>query len=105
MTPEIRHVPEKQRYEIIIDGDIAGFADYDRQNGHVRFLHTEVDEAYAGRGLAKQLVTTMLDDVAERELQAVPVCPYVKKVIRDDADAYLELVPEEARDELAAGSS
>src|SRR5690625_2239685 len=73
MAREIRHVPDKQRYEVLVDGQVAGFADYRRENGRISFLHTEVDDAYAGQGLAKQLVTTMLDEVAEKQLEAVPV--------------------------------
>ncbi len=88
----VRHSPERDRYELV-DGDVViGHADY-RELGsdgtatpttitHRDFLHTEVDDAYGGRGLASVLVRFALDDVRDDGLRIVPHCPYVAGWIR-----------------------
>lgn len=72
------HVPEKRRYEIR-DGDtVAGFTRYRLPDDeHVDFLHTEVGEAYDGRGLASRLVAFALSDVREAGKRIIPHCPYI----------------------------
>lgn len=61
--------------------------------GQIAFTHTEVSPAFRGRGLARQLVVWELDDVRSGHLTVLPYCPYVSKVIADDPDRYLDLVP------------
>ena len=47
---------EADRFSISVDGDKAGFTEYvDRGNQRV-FPHTEIDDAFGGRGLATILV-------------------------------------------------
>ncbi|MGW7529617.1 GNAT family N-acetyltransferase [Streptomyces sp. NPDC054783] len=71
----------KNRYEILVDGKRAGLTAY-RDRGEQRvFFHTEVDEAFAGQGLASRLVKEALTDVRESGKRIVPVCPYVAKFL------------------------
>jgi hypothetical protein len=49
----------------------------------VALVHTEVDPAHEGRGLAGELVEGALRDLHERGLRVIPVCPYVRAWIRD----------------------
>ena len=55
---KIQHNSAKQRYEAIddTDGTVAGFAAYRDRPGSRAFTHTEVSEAYAGQGVASQLL-------------------------------------------------
>ena len=99
-TATVRDAPDEHRYEVVVDDDVAGFSDYRLEEGRIAFLHTEVGDAYAGQGLGKKLVTEMLDDVDHRGLEVVPLCPFVRKVISDDASRYLRLVPDDRRTEL-----
>ncbi|MDH4144246.1 MAG: N-acetyltransferase [Acidimicrobiia bacterium] len=75
---EVRHVAERSRYELIVDGELLGVADYRPLDaGTVVVHHTEVAPALRGRGFSPILVTRMLDDLRARELAVVPTCWYV----------------------------
>lgn len=80
-APTVEHNDVKHRYEILVDGKRAGLTAY-RDRGEQRvFFHTEVDEAFAGQGLASRLVQEALTDVREAGKRIVPVCPYVAKFL------------------------
>ena len=86
----------KHRYEISVDGTVAGYAQY-VDHGNVRTLvHTEIDPAYEGRGLGGQLVERALDDTQDEGLAVLPECPFVRSFIKSHP-AYVELVPEYER--------
>lgn len=72
------HAPEQHRYEIRDGETLAGFARYRLPDDeHVDFVHTEVDDAYGGRGLAGGVVEFALADVRARGKRIIPHCPYV----------------------------
>jgi predicted GNAT family acetyltransferase len=98
VTATVRDNPAESRYQIYEDEQLAGFSAYKLTRDKITFTHTEIDPAYGGRGLAKQLVTAELDDARRRGLAVLPVCPYVRKVIAPHADTELDLVPHEARE-------
>ena len=80
-APIVQRVDAKQRYEILVSGKRAGLTAY-RDRGQQRvFFHTEVDDAFAGQGLAAQLVQEALTDVRGSGKRIVPVCPYVAKFL------------------------
>ncbi|MEU1473154.1 GNAT family N-acetyltransferase [Streptomyces sp. NPDC005761] len=80
-TLTVERVDDRHRYEILVDGQRAGLTAY-RDRGEQRvFHHTEVGDAYAGQGLASQLVHAALTDVRESGKRIVPVCPYVAKYL------------------------
>jgi predicted GNAT family acetyltransferase len=79
--PIVERVDAKRRYEILVGGTRAGLTVY-RDRGEQRvFVHTEVDDAFAGRGLAAQLVRHALTDVRLAGKRVVPVCPYVARFL------------------------
>lgn len=87
----IADVPEAERYELHVGGELAGYAEY-RGRGDVRALvHTEVDSAFEGRGLAARLVTYALEDLRARNVSVVPICPYVVKFLGEHRE-YLDTV-------------
>jgi uncharacterized protein len=86
MSTEITDNAAKSRYEIRLDGDLAGFAEYERAEDAVVFTHTEVDPAFEGKGLGGSLARGALDDVRERGLSVVPLCPFIKKWIDKHPD-------------------
>jgi predicted GNAT family acetyltransferase len=104
VTVTVRDNPSESRYEIYDDEQLAGFSDYKLTETKIAFTHTEVDPAFGGRGLAKQLVTEELDDARRRSLAVLPFCPYVRKVISENRPTYLNLVPahDRARFQLTA---
>ncbi|RKT74039.1 hypothetical protein DFJ66_7381 [Saccharothrix variisporea] len=76
--------PELSRFEVHLDGQLGGFAEYTLEPGRIVFTHTEV--AVEGKGLGSALVKQALADVRERGLVVVPQCPFVR--------GYLEKHPE-----------
>jgi hypothetical protein len=55
--------PAELRYELEVDGRLAGILRYRAEPGLVVLVHTDVDPAFEGRGLGGRLVAGALDDV------------------------------------------
>ena len=72
----------ESRYEITSDGELAGFAEFQRRPGMILFTHTEVDSAFQGQGLASKLAAGALTDAAATGDTIVPYCPYINKYLR-----------------------
>ena len=96
--PDIRviDVPDRSRFEIQVDGEVAGFTEYRRRPGLIAFIHTMTDPRFEGKGLASQLVRTALIEARAHGLSVLPFCPFVRAYIAGHTD-YLDLVPEEMR--------
>ncbi|MFB8027822.1 GNAT family N-acetyltransferase [Streptomyces sp. NPDC056465] len=80
--PLVRNVDARHRYEILVDDVSAGFTAYRDRDGQRVFFHTEIDDAFAGRGLASVLVEQALTHVRSSGMRIVPVCPYVAKFLK-----------------------
>ena len=80
--PTVLDVAERSRFEIHVDGRLAGFAQYRMKDpGLIVFTHTEIDDAYEGRGLGSILVRAALDAARGRGLAVRPDCPFVRAYI------------------------
>jgi predicted GNAT family acetyltransferase len=88
--------PERSRFEIRVDGDVAGFTEYRRRPGLIAFIHTLIDPRFEGRGLASQLVRTALSEARSDGLSVLPFCPFVRSYIAGHTE-YLDVVPEDMR--------
>jgi len=91
MSTEITDNAAKSRYEIRVDGDLAGFVEYEPGEDAVVLIHTEVDSAFEGKGVGSALARGSLDDVRGKGLKVVPLCPFIKKWIQKHPD-YQDLV-------------
>lgn len=91
MSNEVIHNVDKQRYEIHVDGTLAGFTQALEDGDVVTFPHTVVFDEFEGQGLAGQLVTGALDDVRIRGKKIVAECPYVARFVEKHPD-YADLV-------------
>ena len=91
---------EKRRFEIRVDGELAGFADYSRRGGRLIFRHTEIDDAFEGRGLGSKLAQGALDAARTAGHGVVPLCPFIASYIERHPD-YQDLVDQECLDYLA----
>lgn len=91
MSATVTNRPERSRYEIDVDGELAGFTAYHLEGDVVAFDHTEIDPAFEGKGLASVLIKHALDDVRSRDLGVRPFCPFVRGYIDKHAE-YGDLV-------------
>jgi uncharacterized protein len=89
---EVRDSPDDARYEVLADGELAGFAQYRLHHGRITFFHTEIDSAHEGRGIGAELARYALDDAKARGLSVVPLCPFIAGFIRRHSHDYLALV-------------
>jgi predicted GNAT family acetyltransferase len=87
----VRDRPEELRYEIEVDGEVAGFLVYRREPGVLELVHTDVDPKWEGQGVGAALVQGALDDVRARGLKMRPYCPFVAGYILRHPD-YQDLV-------------
>jgi hypothetical protein len=91
--------PDKARYEITADGEVAGFVDYHLSPNSIAFLHAETDSRFRGNGIGGGLVRGALDSARERGLEVLPFCPFVRSWMTEHLD-YADLVPAGRRAEF-----
>ena len=84
--------PDKARFEILADGELAGFVLYHPRGHEIAFTHTETDDRFRGHGLASQLAQAALDAARARHLAVLPYCPFVRSWIAEHP-GYADLVP------------
>ncbi|MDQ1520438.1 MAG: molybdenum cofactor cytidylyltransferase [Actinomycetota bacterium] len=78
----VRDNPDRLRYEVFDDdGALAGFAQYVLRSDRMIFVHTEIDDAFEGKGLGSKLAAGALDDVRRRGHLVVPLCPFIASYI------------------------
>lgn len=71
------------RYEISVDGAVAGFTAFEPDaEGRLVFPHTVIDPAYGGRGLGTRLIAEAMADVAARGETVVPECSFVVRYLQ-----------------------
>jgi len=99
MDVEVTDNPDKARFEIVADGELAGFAQYHLRDGVIAFTHTQTDDRFRGHGLGSRLVRDSLDDARARHLAVVPYCPFVRSWITEHRE-YADLVPADRRDQF-----
>jgi predicted GNAT family acetyltransferase len=96
---EVRDNAERRRFEVVVDGDVAGFAEYQRRGGRIIFVHTQVDPAHEGQGLASTLARAALDAAREAGEPVVPLCPFIAAYIERHED-YADLVDRDLLERL-----
>jgi predicted GNAT family acetyltransferase len=92
-APAVTDNKVMSRYEIRVGGELAGFVDYRLHGEVIKLVHTEVDPAFQGAGLAGRLAEASLDDARARHLAVLPSCPYIRSWIARHP-GYADLVPE-----------
>lgn len=84
-------VPERNRFELHVDGETVGFASYRDSGRGVVFPHTEITPRLRGQGLSHILIRGALDAMRERGEQVIPMCWAVSGFI-DENPEYADLV-------------
>ena len=88
---------EASRYELTVDGEVAGYVEYHDHGNRRSLNHTVIEPAYEGQGLGSKLASGVLDDARARGLDVLPYCPFIRSYIARHRDTYLDLVPEPDR--------
>lgn len=92
MSRRVQHNADRSRYELFVDGQLAGLADYERRgDGVLVFPHTEIDSSRRGQGLGSTLVRGALDDVRASKGSIEARCWFVAQFIDEHPD-YRELL-------------
>lgn len=81
--------PEAQRYEIVVDTQVAGFAEYvilPAAHGRtvpatIVFTHTVILDEFEGQGLGSKLAKAALDDARAHDMSVTPQCPFFARYI------------------------
>lgn len=69
---------KQSRYESHINGELAGFAEFRREGDVVVMPHTEVFDAFGGKGVGSALARSALDDIASQNLTVRPDCTFIR---------------------------
>jgi uncharacterized protein len=75
----------EQRFAVSMDGTTARL-EYKLHNGRLHLLHTEVPEAFRGRGVGGRLVEAALAKARAAHLTIVPWCPYARAWLKEHPD-------------------
>lgn len=80
------------RYEARVDGELAGFAEYQLATNLIVFTHTETRPAFEGKGVGSALAKTALDEVrAEGDREVLAICPFINGWMHRHPD-YLDML-------------
>lgn len=92
MAHRVQHNADRTRYELFVDGELAGIADYRlTPDGVVVFPHTEIARDRRGHGLGAELVRAALDDVRTSGRTVEARCWFVAQFI-DEHPEYQQLL-------------
>ena len=91
MTITITNNTEKPRFEAHLDGELAGFCEYNLLSNAVMYTHTEVLPAFEGKGVGSALARHVLEDARTQALPVIPACQFIAGYIRKHRE-YLDVV-------------
>lgn len=83
---ETRNNPELSRFEILADGELAGWVDYRPAGESTIIAHTEIRPEFERRGLASRITEDTLAWIRDDGRTVIPSCAY--------AAAYIHRHPE-----------
>lgn len=73
---------ERKRFEMQVN-EYTAYSEYILTSKGIIFLtHTEVPKAIEGQGIAFEMIRQILENIEERQLKLMPLCPAVAAFIR-----------------------
>lgn len=96
MSTEVRNNTALERFEIYVDGALAGYAEYQDTANERAFVHTEIYPRHEGQGYGRVLVEAALNATRDEGYGVLPMCPMVHHFI-EAHPSYLAMVPQWAR--------
>lgn len=73
---------DESRYDLHVDGELAGFAEVRLSGPRSVFTHTEVFEKFRGGGHANALAEGALKDATDKGRTIVPLCPFIGRYLK-----------------------
>ncbi|HEX3700634.1 MAG TPA: GNAT family N-acetyltransferase [Phenylobacterium sp.] len=86
------------QFEVKLDGKTA-FAEYRLVAGGIILPHTEVPEAFEGKGVASRLARFAMQYARDHELKVIPLCPFMAAYMKKHAETH-DLVHPTYRDRI-----
>ena len=80
-TATVRDNETASRFELVVDGELIGVADYRVRGDRVVLPHTEIVRHLRGRGYGDVLVQGVLDRIRPTGRKVVPTCWFVAQFI------------------------
>ncbi len=78
---------ELDRFELVIDGELAGYSAYELTDHEIIFTHTEILSDQREHGLGGRLVREALDQVrTHTDYRVVAQCPFVSRWVSEHPD-------------------
>jgi len=90
MTHRVRRNDADGRYELEVDGELVGVADFVLRDEAVLMPHTEVRADRRGNGMGDLLVQGALDDIRAAGRTVIPACWFVAEYL-DHHPEYADL--------------
>jgi predicted GNAT family acetyltransferase len=85
---EVVDLVGEYRYELRLDGERVGVADYRVRDGVMTIPYVETEPAHRGKDFAARLMAGVLDDVRARELTVQPICSYAATYMQRRPDTH-----------------
>jgi predicted GNAT family acetyltransferase len=101
MAPVVVDNPSESRFELRLNDEVVGKADYLPAGDSVIVAHTEVDEGHEGEGLGSLLVRETLEGIRASGKSVIPTCPFTAAYIRRHPE-FVDLVEEGLRRQFRA---
>lgn len=76
MSFSLIHNQDADQYEYHIEGHVC-YISYEEKDGKLHLNETIVPEELSGRGIAKQLLIDVLEEIRKCGKKAVAECPYI----------------------------
>ncbi|WP_288023700.1 GNAT family N-acetyltransferase [Arthrobacter sp.] len=80
----------RHRYELHVGAELGVIILFRELPGHIDLIHTETQDGFEGRGLAKVLARYALDDVVASGKRIIPHCPYVARFVEKNPELYTQ---------------
>ncbi len=98
-APTVADNPAEGRFELHLDGELVGFADYRPAGESVIIAHTEIADGHEGEGFGGVLVREALERIQASGKTVIPVCPFTASYIGRHPE-FVDLVAPSLRDQF-----
>jgi predicted GNAT family acetyltransferase len=93
VPPTVTDNPNEGRFELWVDGRLAGVSEYRPAGESLIVSHTEINREFEGRGLAGLLVREMLEELRRRGTTVIPLCDFTTEFIRRNPELVDVVLP------------